>query len=95
MKCLRCAYIEAQNKNIPESLQKQIRTKKAKFYGELMGAVIKAGGYPKWFRSENLKYVSIEKLLNNLTSNGISFKVELKEKENGKDSKEDAQKDSD
>ena len=74
-RCPMCQWIKEENDKIPESLKKQIRSRKGRFYGKLIKAIIKAGGYPKWFLPHNMEYITMEGLLNSLTSNDIEFKI--------------------
>jgi hypothetical protein len=81
MLCPMCRFVSEFNNKIPESLKKKIRSKKGRFYGKLIKAVMKAGGAPGWFRPENMKYITMEGLLNSLTSNNIEFKIFFKGEE--------------
>lgn len=67
-------------RRIPQSAQDRIVTRKAKFFGQLMLAVLKAGGVPNWFRYEELRNRTVEGILDSLMPNDVHFSVEYKGK---------------
>ena len=65
----------AYRRRFPDSSYHKIVTKKAKFFGQLMYAILIAGGAPGWFRPYNLRNVPIEDLLDSLLSNDVNFHI--------------------
>jgi len=64
------------SRQIPQKLHNNIVTKKAQFFGKLMYAVLVAGGSPKSFRYDVLRYKTFENILDALLPNNVSFSVE-------------------
>jgi len=62
-------------RNFPDSAYHRIVTKKAKLFGSLMYAVLVAGGHPSHFRYDQLRYRSLEEILDSLLPNSVHFKV--------------------
>ena len=59
----------------PDSSYHRIVTKKAKFLGKLMHAVLVAGGAPGHFRPNQLRCRTMEDVLDSLLPNNVNFEV--------------------
>lgn len=73
----------AYKRRYPDSHYHNIVTKKAKFFGALMYAVLVAGGAPSCFTYMKLRNRPLEEVLDSLLPNHVHFKVWHERKNNG------------